>query len=67
MSTLQLEISKEGIEDVIKSAIRDSIKEEFFKIRLGLVKEVSRKEMAEIEEIYGEPDKDIVYSEIIKI
>lgn len=67
MATQRLDIAKEEIKEIIKSTIRNTITEEFFKIRLELTPEVSDKEMAEIEKKYKKPDKNIVRSEEIEI
>ena len=68
MATQKLIVnSKREIKDVIKKTIKETIKEEFFKIRLELTPEVSEKEIAEIEEKYKMPDKNIVHSEWIEI
>jgi predicted choloylglycine hydrolase len=68
MGTQRLIVNgKKEIRDVIKKTIRETIKEEFFKIRLELTPEISEKEMTEIKERYKAPDKNIVYSERIEV
>lgn len=67
MTIKTISIRKEEIKNVIQKTIKESIKEEFLKLRLELIPEISTKEMYEIEKKYKKPDKNIVRSEYIAL
>lgn len=67
MTIQKFAAGEKEMKKIIRSAIKDAIKEEFFRLRLELTPEVSDKEMADIEGKYKEPDKDIVRSEWIEV
>ena len=55
------------IKKLVEKTIKETIREEFLKLRMELIPEISDEEMKEIEKKYKSPDKKIVYSENIDI
>jgi len=66
MASQKLKAASE-IKNMIKDTIRETIQDEFFKMRLELAPEIPDKEMSEIEKKYKSPDKNIVCSERMEV
>jgi len=60
-------VTAEEIKKLVEKTIKETIREEFLKLRMELIPEISDEEMKEIEKKYKSPDKKIVYSENIDI
>ncbi len=66
-----ISISKEELKNLLKEIINETVREEFLKMRLSLLKYVSDEEQEEIEAIYGknpeENEDEICFEEEIEI
>ena len=60
-------VTADEIKKLVEKTIKETIREEFLKLRMELIPEISDEEMKEIEKKYKSPDKRIVYSESIDI
>ena len=60
-------VTADEIKKLVEKTIKETIREEFLKLRMELIPEISDEEMKEIEKKYKSPDKKIVYSENIDI
>ena len=60
-------VTADEIKKLVEKTIKETIREEFLKLRMELIPEISDEEMKEIERKYKSPDKRIVYSESIDI
>jgi len=60
-------VTADEIKKLVEKTIKETIREEFLKLRMELIPEISDEEMKEIEKKYKSPDKKIVYSESIDI
>jgi len=66
---MQIAVEKNELYQIIKQAVRDVIREESGDLWLNFLNYVSDKEMSDLIETYGKPDKeqDIYHSETIEI
>ena len=62
-----LSVSEDKLRTIIREEISGLIKEEFMKLRLMLIPEISPEEQEEIEELYGEPTFDADEGETIEL
>ena len=60
-------VTADEIKKLVEKTIKETMREEFLKLRMELIPEISDEEMKEIEKKYKSPDKRIVYSESIDI
>ena len=66
---MEVTITKNELYSLIKEAVREVLQEERLEFFLKSIPLISKKEMEDIERLYGKPspDKEVSYSETIEI
>jgi hypothetical protein len=60
-------VNQEELKMIIKESVKEALEEELIKMRLMFFPEVSDKEMQDIINRYGKPEKKSVYTEKIDV
>jgi hypothetical protein len=60
-------VSHEELKSIVKESVKEALKEEMIRVRLLFFPEVSDKEMLDISDRYGTPEKKSVHKETLDI
>lgn len=60
-------VSHEQLKSIIKESVKEALEEELMKVRLMFFPEVSDKEMLDIADRYGKPERKSVRKETINV